>query len=85
MIAVDLTYLTGKNTTQNTLRSIFTKRNIFIMKKDWASSMNMGDFYTYLVFIGIVSVWSIYGFIMTLVVWTIYTHIHYYITKQKTS
>ncbi|KAI8087550.1 hypothetical protein BDF21DRAFT_461166 [Thamnidium elegans] len=34
--------------------------------KEWISDLVMGDFYTYLSFIGIVSIWSIYGFIAML-------------------
>lgn len=40
----------------------------FFLAIEWISSLRMGDFYTYLTFIGIVSVWSIYGLITTVMV-----------------
>lgn len=35
---------------------------------DFINSMRMGDFYVYLTFIGIISVWSLYGLVCTLMV-----------------
>lgn len=35
---------------------------------EWINSLQIADFYTYLTFIGVVSVWSIFGFIMILMV-----------------
>ncbi|KAI7898385.1 uncharacterized protein BX663DRAFT_261671 [Cokeromyces recurvatus] len=35
-----------------------------VFLKDWVKELKMGDFYTYLIFMGIISVWSIYGLIV---------------------
>lgn len=35
---------------------------------EWIDSLKVGDFYTYLTFIGIISLWSIFGFIATIAV-----------------
>lgn len=54
LITVDTTYMTGK--------SIITKHSLSNLSFiDWVHGYRLGDFYTYLAFIGIISVWSVYG------------------------
>lgn len=65
VIAVDLTFLTGKYTHQTSKHA----SNSYSITLDFINSMRMGDFYVYLTFIGIISVWSLYGLVCTLMVW----------------
>lgn len=65
VIAVDLTFLTGKYAHQTSKHA----SNPHSITLDFINSMRMGDFYVYLTFIGIISVWSLYGLVCTLMVW----------------
>ncbi|KAG2202980.1 hypothetical protein INT46_009097 [Mucor plumbeus] len=62
VIAVDLTFLTGKYS----ISAIWRCSTNVSTTLDFINSMRMGDFYVYLTFIGIISVWSIYGLICAL-------------------